>query len=398
MGLLKLKGVVQNYAWGGSTYIPELIGSEKADAKSAEYWMGAHDNAPAVIEGSNEALNIFINQDPESALGSEVYKRFGRLPYLFKVLDVADMLSIQVHPSKTEAEKGFAAENMAGIPLNAPNRNYKDDNHKPEIMVAHGEFWLLHGFKKASELVDTLKRTAELSHLIPVFEQFGYKGLYQTVMEETTEQTNHVLAPLIDRVLPLYERGELDKSNPDFWAARAYKTFCAGKDVDKGIYSIYFFNIVRVNAGEAVFQDAGVPHAYMEGQNMELMANSDNVLRGGLTPKHVDVDELLKHTVFEETIPNILQGEELSDRMERVYSSPAPDFELSKINLTNEANYDHTTKTFETLIVLDGEVIAESGDDQLLLKKGEVLGVTAHTTYSIRTSHEAILYKAKCPI
>ena len=366
MSIFKIKGVVQNYAWGGKEYIPELIGKPVTEEKCAEYWMGAHDKAPAILDGNGEPLNQLISASPTQVLGEKVFNQFGRLSYLFKVLDVNDILSIQVHPSKLEAEKGFARENQLGIPLKAPHRNYKDDNHKPEIMVALGDFWLLHGFKPVHELTKTLKETPELAYLVPVFEQTGYKGLYQTVMEESAMDTNKVLQPLIDRVLPLYKGDKLDKSSPDFWAARAFLTFCPEGDLDKGIYSIYFFNIVKAEAGEAVFQDAGVPHAYMEGQNIELMANSDNVLRGGLTPKHVDVRELLKHVEFNETIPNILKGDLQPDGLERIYKSPAPDFELSKIELSAGQKYEHHSSNMEIMIVLEGDVVAESSEEKLM--------------------------------
>ena len=398
MALLKLKGVVQNYAWGGTEYIPNLIGEEVTGDKCAEYWMGAHDKAPATITSSGQKFNDYIAANSQDLLGKPVFDTFGKLPFLFKVLDVNDMLSIQVHPTKKEAVKGFAHENELGIPLSAPHRNYKDDNHKPEIMVALGEFWLLHGFKPEAALIATLSETLELSQLVEVFKTSGYKGLYQQVMEESANETNQVLQPLIDRVLPLYKEGALDKSSPDYWAAKAYLTFCPEGDLDKGIYSVYFFNIVKMNAGEAVFQDAGVPHAYMEGQNMELMANSDNVLRGGLTPKHVDVPELLKHVAFEETIPNILNGDAQPDGLERIYKSPAPDFELSKVSLKPTSTYETTASTIEVIIVLEGNVKATSGDESLDLTKGEVFSVSAGDSYKIAASDEAILYKAKCPV
>jgi len=308
--LAVLKGKVQNYAWGGSQYIPDLLGIEAEEKKYAEYWLGGHVNAPSVIvtpEG-DQNLDSYLESNLTTCLGTEITQKFGRLPFLFKVLDIHDMLSIQVHPTKKEAEKGFKLENDLGIKLNAPTRNYKDDNHKPEIMVALSEFWLLHGFLPKSQLIAVLKSTPEFVQLLPVFEENGYLGLYKKVMEQSEQESNQMLQPLVDRILPLYKAGELEKSNPDYWAAKVVDSAIHTDVLDKGIYSIYFFNIVKVAKGEAVFQDAGIPHAYLEGQNMELMANSDNVLRGGLTLKHVDVPELLKHVEFEETNPDILIG------------------------------------------------------------------------------------------
>ncbi|MGL1887474.1 MAG: mannose-6-phosphate isomerase, class I [Reichenbachiella sp.] len=395
--LFALTGKVQHYAWGGIDYIADLIGVKKDDQPNAEYWLGAHDNAPSFIQMDDKpvGLNDFVESNPLDVLGNEIKEKFGKLPFLFKVLDVHDMLSIQVHPTKTEAIKGFAKENELGIDVKAAHRNYKDDNHKPEIMVALSEFWLLHGFLPDQKMKANLKNTPELSHLLPLYESEGYYGLYKTVMEESAEETNSVLQPLIDRVLPQYLAGKLDKSNPDYWTGKAFETFCPTGDVDKGIYSIYFFNIVKANPGEAVFQDAGIPHAYIEGQNMELMANSDNVLRGGLTPKHVDVPELLKHVVFEETHPNIMNGELQEDGVERIYKSPAPDFELSKIELNQGGNYQSTSDTIEILMVIDGEVSVSEGEQVLKMKKGEAFMVTAGASYQIKSTEKTcIIYKA----
>ena len=397
--LYKLNGVVQNYAWGGTEFIPKLLGIKPTENKCAEYWLGAHNNAPSTIlrKGDGIKLNEFISDNVEVNLGLNISKKFGRLPFLFKVLDVHDMLSIQVHPSKKEAEKGFKKENELGIPLTAPNRNYKDDNHKPEIMVALSEFWLLHGFLSEDKLITCLNSTPELVHLVTDFKNEGYRGLYKKLMEESQEVTNSILQPLIDRVLPLYRKGELVKNSPNYWAAKAYETFCKEGIIDKGIYSIYLFNIVKTQPGEAVFQDAGIPHAYLEGQNMELMANSDNVLRGGLTPKHVDVPELLKHVEFDETIPNIMQGDLQQDGIERIYKSPAPDFELSQLTFSNQKSYSSKSATAEVYMVVNGEVEFSNSEDVLNLKKGESVFVPASASYSVSSKVDAVLYKATAP-
>ena len=397
--LYSLKGKIQNYAWGGKQFIPNLLGVVPSDMKCAEYWLGAHTNAPSVIftEKGEQPFNTFLKSDLINKLGDDIAKKFGRLPFLFKVLDVNDMLSIQVHPTKKEAENGFKKENEMGIPLNASHRNYKDDNHKPEIMVALSEFWLLHGFLSSDKLKRVLKGIPEFHSLLPVFEKEGYFGLYKLVMMQSQDTCNKLLQPLIDRILPLYESGMLSKSNPDYWAAKAVVTSKNESNLDKGIYSIYFFNIVKANKGEAVFQDAGIPHAYLEGQNMELMANSDNVLRGGLTTKHVDVPELLKHVTFEETIPNIMYGELQNDSIERIYKSPAPDFELIQIKLDNNIKYSSKSKTAEILIAIEGDAqISESGI-KIDLKKGDSVVLMANSDYTIKSVSSAILYKATAP-
>ncbi|HVY76373.1 MAG TPA: mannose-6-phosphate isomerase, class I [Puia sp.] len=362
--LMPVIGKVQHYAWGGNFYLPELL---KIPAKPgetyAEYWLGAHPGGSATLFNDKERilLSDYIKAFPQQTLGEKVYKEFGTLPYLLKILDVKQMLSIQVHPSKGSAKKAFAEENGKGIALTAPNRNYKDDNHKPELMMALSEFWLLHGFKPQEALERILSVTPELKFLTPVFRGGDYKKLYQFVMQMDQAEVNRHLQPLVDRVLPLYESGSLGKSSEDFWAARAALTYQQNGNQDRGIFSIYFFNLVRVQPGGAVFQDAGLPHAYLEGQNVEIMANSDNVLRGGLTPKHVDVPELMKHTRFEATIPRIIPGLPVQSSVE-IFPTPAPDFELGLIRLAKGETLEWQSASVQLFIVLEGKAELKEND------------------------------------
>ncbi len=394
--LFALTGKIQSYSWGGRQFIPKLLSKDQKGQKVAEYCLGAHVNSPSIVatDDGEIALNTFLDSNLNQTLGAEIAKKFGRLPFLFKVLDVNDMLSIQVHPSKLEAEKGFKIENAKGIPLDASFRNYKDDNHKPEIMVALSEFWLLHGFLAKEQLTQRLNDIPEFKGLLNVFKKDGYLGLYKTVMEQSQEESDKILSPLINRILPIYKAGRLDKSNPDYWAAKAFDMSKDKNALDKGIFSIYFFNIVRANKGEAIFQDNGIPHAYLQGQNIELMANSDNVLRAGLTPKHVDVPELLKHVVFEETEPHLMSGELHKDGIETIYKSPAPDFELSKIELEKTHKYHAKAKTAQILMVIEGEAMIQEGETSLECKKGDSVLLTSEADYKISTLSKVIIYKA----
>jgi mannose-6-phosphate isomerase len=408
--VFKLQGKLQSYAWGGSSFLPGLLSFSNPDHRPyAEYWMGAHDKAPALLEvGAGEgpeddrddkckALNQYIAEQPAERLGSYSADRFGRLPYLLKILDVKDMLSIQVHPSKRNAELEFAAENKKGIAPDAPDRNYKDDNHKPELMVALSDFWLLHGFKPEDELEDILSATPELKFLAPVFEKLGYPGLYKTVMEMPQQKVNKLLQPLLDRILPLYREDRLSKNDEAFWAARAAITYNEAARTDRGIFSIYFFNLLNLQPGEAVFQDAGLPHAYLEGQNVEIMANSDNVLRGGLTPKHVDVPELLKHIRFEATHPRIISGDNGAGHI-TVYSTPAPDFELSKINLLAGEKVTVRSHSIEMYIVMNGRLgIVEQGGAPFGRKRGEAFVAFHQAKFELLAQEDSLVFKAAVP-
>jgi len=400
--IFRLKGVVQHYNWGGHRFLPELLGMDNPSFQPfAEYWMGAHANAPAQIQledGTLQPLNIFIRENGIKVLGDKVSRRFGTLPYLFKILDVKDMLSIQVHPNKKTAVIEFEAENKKGIPVNDSQRNYKDDNHKPELMMAWSDFWLLHGFKSPELLERVLNRVPELNFLLPVWKKSGYEGIYKTVMEMNQPAVNKILQPLIDRILPLYELNQLKKSEEDFWAARAYLTFYKDQQFDRGLFSMYFFNLVNLKPGEAIFQDAGILHAYLEGQNLEIMANSDNVLRGGLTNKKIDVPELLKLVRFEPVVPQIIKGLKVNDSMEEAFITPAADFELRRIILASNTSTEIVCHTTDIFLVMMGTINAIADKLSIPVQKGESFLCTEGVKIHLHSGAEgAVVFHATVP-
>ncbi|MBZ5857018.1 mannose-6-phosphate isomerase, class I [Flavihumibacter profundi] len=394
--IFALEGKVQHYQWGGFTYLPKLLSrSNEQQQPFAEYWLGAHVQGPSQIAG-NGLLDGFLREHPE-ALGKVVRLKFGSLPYLLKILDVRDMLSIQLHPTKADAVAGFKQENEKGIPLTAAYRNYKDDNHKPELMAALGEFWLLHGFRAPASMINILQEQPELQFLLPVFKKGDYEAVYRLVMEMDVLEVKERLQPLLDRIIPLYQADRLSKASPDFWAARAALTFNQPGSIDRGIFSVYLLNLVRMDKGEGIFQDSGILHAYLEGQNVEIMANSDNVLRGGLTPKHIDVPELMKHVRFAPVVPSILKGETMN-AYEKRYPTPAADFELHEIHLDKGDRYPLKASTVEILIVIEGEVNADSaGSPALAVHQGGSLLLTDGADIVLTSAKGALIYKATVP-
>jgi len=396
-GIYKLKGVIRNYDWGGADFLSNLLSHPNPFKQPmAEYWLGAHESSPSLLETSqgDVELNKFISNDIERILGKTVVKKFARLPYLLKLLDVKDMLSIQVHPSKHTAEVEFERENAEGIPLNAVNRDYKDNNHKPELVVSLNNFWLIHGFKPVGKLRATLQFIPELKPLLDIFNETGYDQLYKTVMEMPQQSVNRLLQPLLDRIIPLYQQNKLAKDQEDFWAARAALSFNHQPN-DRGIFSIYFFNLIHLKKSEGIFQDAGVPHAYLEGQNVEIMANSDNVLRGGLTTKHINVKELMRNIKFEETMPQILHPQKIDH--EEVYRTAAPDFKLSHFELKKGDNSILDSVTAEILLAIDGNLLITSGGDKLELNKGEAAFITSGNQITLNALSETDLYRASVP-
>ena len=393
----KLQGIHRHYEWGGQSFIPQLMHIDNATSKPfAEYWMGAHPSAPSIVETPEGAvaLDQMIAENTIQFLGAKTTDRFGSLPYLFKILDVEKMLSIQVHPSKENAEKGFNKEQIAGLPIDAPHRNYKDQNHKPEVMVALSDFWLLHGFMPAMALKERLTSLTPLHNLLPIFGMDDYAGLYSHFMRLDQPSADKILKPLLEIALDEVAAGKVDKAHPHWWANKYYGGIVPASNIDKGILSIYILNIVNVPKYHGVFQGAGLLHAYLEGQNIELMANSDNVLRGGLTPKHIDIEELLEHIKFEPTYPNMLYGD-MKNSIEVQFPCPVPDFGLTKITLSQGESYTNETNSFEMFLVLQGEVHLDGID----LKAGELAAVKAGASYHIQStgSETAVIFKSFVP-
>ncbi|MFZ9146134.1 MAG: mannose-6-phosphate isomerase, class I [Sediminibacterium sp.] len=382
----KLHGVHRHYDWGGTQFIPQLMQLKNDQNKPfAEYWMGAHLSAPAIID-TDQYGSIPLDQLLEKD------KSFGSLPYLYKILDVASMLSIQVHPDKASAAIGFEKEEKAGISIDASNRNYKDKNHKPEVMVALSDFWLLHGFLAPALLQKRLEDFKSLNVLVKEFANDDYKNLYQHFMQLDTAASDAILKPLLEEAIAFVKNGSVDKMHPHWWANKYYNGVVPVSNIDKGIFSIYILNIVYIPKNQGIFQGAGLLHAYLEGQNIELMANSDNVLRGGLTPKHVDINELIQHVQFKPTYPAVMEGTPINVN-EVNYPCPVADFGLSKIAIKAGESYTIHTQSIEMLLVMEGQMDINGNS----YKVGEVAMVKPEQAINIDSSMGALIFRSFAP-
>jgi mannose-6-phosphate isomerase len=382
----KLHGVHRHYDWGGTQYIPQLMQLKNDQNKPfAEYWMGAHASAPAIIDTDqfgSIALDQLLQKD----------KSLGNLPYLYKILDVASMLSIQVHPNKSDAAIGFEKEEKAGISLTASNRNYKDKNHKPEVMVALSDFWLLHGFLAPALMQKRLNEFQPFKGLVNAFANDDYKNLYQHFMQLETADSDAILIPLLEEAVASVKNGSVDKMHPHWWANKYYQGVVPSAHVDKGIFSIYILNIVFIPKNHGIFQGAGLLHAYLEGQNIELMANSDNVLRGGLTPKHVDMNELMQHVLFKPTYPAVMEGTPINPT-EVNYPCPVSDFGLSKLAIKAGESYTIHTQSIEMLLVMEGQMELQGQ----IYQAGEVALIKPEQAISIGSSKGVLIFRSFAP-
>ena len=391
---------VQNYAWGSRTFIPDLLGERSPAAEpQAELWMGAHPKAPSTVLLKDKRISLLelIKTSPEDILGKSVARRFSNtLPFLFKVLAAAKPLSIQVHPNRDQALKGFARENRRKIPLNASNRNYRDENHKPEIICALRPFWVLKGFRKVEEilfLMDSIGASdldGELNALRGRPNRDGLKIFFNALM--TLEKGRHTR--IISEILKRY-KGIADGDPALQWVGKLSESY----PNDIGILSPILLNPVHLQTGTAANISAGELHVYLEGAGIELMANSDNVLRGGLTPKHVDVQELLNVLTFETGEINLLQPRQHRDG-DKVYGAATDEYRLSVLDIHEGAFFRSPTKrSVEIMICTEGKArIKDMGTGEVLpLKKGASFIVPAAVEkYQIEGT--ATIYKASVPL
>ncbi|MFI1799067.1 mannose-6-phosphate isomerase, class I [Streptomyces sp. NPDC020379] len=329
----RLANTVRPYAWGSTSAIPELLGTTPTGEPQAELWMGAHPGAPSRVDRGTgpRPLCDTIADAPEAELGPATVRRFGpQLPFLLKLLAAASPLSLQVHPDLDRAKAGYADEEARGIPADAPHRTYRDANHKPELLCALTPFEGLCGFRDPAGTaalltaldVDSLKPYADLLHAQP--EADALREVLTAVL--TAEHT--AVADTVHAASAACERLAA-QDGPHRAAYAAYAAIARHYPGDPGVIAALLLNHVRLNPGEALYLGAGVPHAYLDGLGVEIMANSDNVLRCGLTPKHIDVPELLRVVRFESTEPAVLRPE-ADAAGEEVYATPVDEFRLSR--------------------------------------------------------------------
>jgi len=391
-----LRNAIQKYAWGSKTAIPQLLCKDPDGDPQAELWMGAHPGAPSSVNVDGEWVPLpeLIKKAPESLLGSRAAETYSnQLPFLFKVLAAEQPLSIQAHPDARQAKKGFSDETAAGIPLAAATRNYKDVNHKPECICALTPFWALNGFRNVRDIHSYLDKLCphelekELSILSGRPEPSALKPFFKGLMTKSRDAVSLIAGEAYRQA-----KQQEDDDPVYAWVIRLHDAY----PDDIGVLAPALLNLILLKPGEALYLSAGRLHAYLEGVGMELMANSDNVLRGGLTPKHVDVPELLNVLKFEETIPEVLKPVQEAPGIRR-YITPAEEFVLSAITVNGSMRIDKSGDSgVEILLCLQGKATADDGVGKLTLSKGMSMIVPASVKwYSL--AGDAMFYRASVP-
>ena len=412
-----LEGIVRPYAWGSRSAIAGLRGLPvPSPHPEAELWFGAHPAAPArCVRGDEPAdaahrdLLAVITDDPTLELGEPTAKRFGqRLPFLLKVLAADEPLSLQAHPSSEQAAEGFARENAAGIPIDAPDRNYRDPSHKPELVVALTPFDALTGFREPEQTVALLKEL-QVSELDPYLgmlagqpDSEGLRALFTTWLTLPEQLIAALIPAVLDGAVALLGRGTTE-------FAPVLRTVLELGEMypnDPGVLASLLLNRISLEPGEGVYLPAGNLHAYLSGVGVEIMANSDNVLRGGLTPKHIDVPELLRVLNFTPADPAELSPTFRTVGAERIYLTPAPEFRLSRIELDGTGLRHASSISFDMpgpqiLAVLSGAIeVRAVGGGAVTVPAGQGLWLAdSDPDVVVRAaSSKAVFFRALVPL
>ncbi|MGD8782375.1 MAG: mannose-6-phosphate isomerase, class I [Ignavibacteria bacterium] len=392
----KLYNKIQNYAWGTKNedaFIPNLLNMQPETGKPyAELWIGAHPKAPSeiIIENERISLNELIDKYPKEILGESIVNKFGNnLPFLLKVLSASQALSIQTHPNKEQAVELHAAD----------PKNYPDDNHKPEIAITIDSLSSLVGFRPVNEIIEMLKKRKEIG------KYFGEDLVRQIVDSENEEETEKGIIQLFQLIMKSSNDEDLLKNavneikdnltieqlltiqEKEF--LKQYKEY--GNDI--GLFAILFMNIVELKPGHAIFTGAGIPHAYLKGNIVECMANSDNVVRAGLTPKFKDVDTLLEILKYDFQKPEIMENKSGSNKL--LYKCEADEFMVTSTVLHGDDEMSfNENKAMKILLLLNGAVdLLWDGSGFESYKKGDsVLIPAAVQSFKILSKEECLLF------
>jgi mannose-6-phosphate isomerase len=382
-----LMNTVRHYPWGSRTVIPELLGeASPADRPYAELWMGAHPDEPSV-RSDGTPLDKAIEEQPEVLLGAAVRERFGdRLPFLMKVLAADQPLSLQAHPTNEQARAGFAAEEAAGVPRDDPTRTFKDPFHKPELLLALTTFEALCGFRPVEESLHCLAKlqVPELKPTIAALARGGLRAVIPQLIALAPDHRQTLVSAVAEAATRFVAAHDPEFINTYRWAAGLAATYPG----DPGVVISLMCNHLKLAPGEAVFLPAGNLHAYLSGAGVEVMASSDNVLRGGLTLKHVDLAALIEVLDFTDgrvpVIHPVLGPGGLR------YPVPVEDFDLTRCQLDDRSG-SLTTAGPQVLLCTEGTVVLTSADTELTLEKGRSAFVPAGTPVSARGP--AVLYR-----
>jgi len=376
--IIALDGPVMPYAWGSRSALADLLGRAPSGASEAELWVGAHPAGPArLFEPVDQAENLaqLLAQDPVALLGAELAARYGRLPFLLKILAIEEPLSLQAHPDAAQARQGFLREEALGLPRGHATRNYRDDQHKPELLLALSPVEALCGFRPHAEVLELLatfgvsQADSPLAEASAAFSLGGggqqYAALFRSFFSLAPKELERAVELVLARA-----QGHVSHA-PDgvAWVARWLLRLSATYGADPGLLAVLLLRLVRLEPGQAIFLPARRLHSYLSGVGVEVMAASDNVLRGGLTRKHVDIPELSAVLDFAPSEPDLIVATDEERPGVRIFRTPAAEFELWSLAF-DAGGAPVALPSPSLLLVLEGSIEVSRSTERVMLSRG----------------------------
>ena len=375
--IYRIKGVVKEYEWGSKDFLPALFGYTENGKPQAEAWFGCHPAGESTLEDGSK-LSSLIKSSPKTMLGRACADKYGTLPLLLKILAINDPLSIQCHPDIPIAKRGYAEEaplREKGTPLT--ELNYKDDNQKAEVIYALTPITAMCAFRPFIGLAANLKRVIPSSFGAFLKDKSNTKDIFETLYTLDKADLHKVITELLSNMEKEPSSPEPEYLSEKDIVMKAYELY----GDDPGLLCPYMLNIVHLKPGEALYLTPRTLHAYVKGNGVELMSLSDNVLRGGLTHKKVDVPELMKVMVVESRGDKSEKRKLEDGRVEIM--TPTEEFTLC---LLEEGEYNIEENAASLFLCLDGKTIIKAEGKEILLEKGDCVFVPfAVGPYSVKS-------------
>lgn len=395
--LFRLENPIRRYAWGSHEWLAQIRGMASPTLEpEAELWIGAHDADPSLVLNEGP-LNRLISDDPEHFLGSLVRKKFGQgLPFLLKVLAVAQPLSLQVHPTLEQAKAGYLEESEAGLSIHSNRRTFVDGNHKPELLVAVSDFYALVGFRAIDEIVSLVESlvtegaTGLATRILEPLEISPTDQGLRDVIKSLVGQPDEI--SLVEEVVGAAKKIESGKgryAESAHWFIKIAQLFPTRPDV----VATLLLNLVHLTPGDAIYVAPGQIHSYLGGLGIEIMSSSDNVVRGGLTPKHVDVPSFLSMVDWTPGVIHRIEG--IAVDAITTWTPPTDDFVLSRIDCLGELD-NLKVKAPLVLFALSNSAVISRGSEEIEIKQGDSVFVVPGSPIAI--SGVSTLWCGSCRI
>ncbi|MDA3851283.1 MAG: mannose-6-phosphate isomerase, class I [Spirochaetaceae bacterium] len=379
--IFKMENPIQHYTWGSKSYLPNLLNLDAHGKPWAELWMGAHPKAPSWVMTAQGKITLreWIDRNRENTLGIKIWEKFKDLPYLFKILSIENPLSIQVHPNKIQAREGYLKEDKENIPMDSPQRNYKDNNYKPELLVAISDMWILKGFRSFEDFLSKIDfAPAFFKEKIMKLYSKGKKDIWKDFFYwfmGMNDQEEEMLLQSIENMIG---------DSPEYNWVKTLQGYYPG---DISVLAPLYLNLIQLKSGEAMYQRDGELHGYLKGNGIELMSNSDNVLRCGLTAKHMDIQEVLKISRFEESAIEFIKPQNGQ------YKVDIEDFALQCFNGSDTWIIDLKYSPV-ILLNLQGTLVVSNQDESFEVMPGNSVFIDKGTSKITVKATDAMFYIA----